>query len=157
VDVREVELSKLLKQAPVEIVLLNGCWPGVNSSVWTSPDFRCMLWFHSSSSCLVVPQGWLLDSHALAHSELGGVTNGAFWCRMAHPVESKPLVWPIDLLTVSSFLNQVVDPTLGGPLSEHKPEFKNRELNTASGLLDWKKWFDRVLLPMVYSKVQWAK
>jgi hypothetical protein len=43
-------------------------------------------------------------------------------------------------------------------LSANEPEFENRELNTASGLLDWKKRFDRVLLPTVwYSKVKWAK
>lgn len=67
------------------------------------------------------------------------------------------LLWPQDLLAVESFLHQVIDPRLGGPVSELAPEFEERHLNTASGHLDWKRRFDEVLVPTVYSKVQWAK
>jgi hypothetical protein len=51
----------------------------------------------------------------------------------------------------------VIDPTLGGPLSKKEPEFEKRGLNTASGQLDWKLRFGKVLVPTVYSKVNWAR
>jgi hypothetical protein len=51
----------------------------------------------------------------------------------------------------------VIDPTLGGALSELAPEFEERALNTASGHLDWKRRFDKVLVPTVYSKTKWAR
>jgi hypothetical protein len=67
------------------------------------------------------------------------------------------LEWPLDLLAEESFLHQVIDPMLGGPLTELEPKFEKRQLNTASGHLDWKLWFGKVLVPTVYSKVKWAK
>jgi hypothetical protein len=58
---------------------------------------------------------------------------------------------------VESFLQQVIDPTLGGPVTELALDLKERQLNTASGHLDWKHRFDKVVVPTVYSKVNWAK
>jgi hypothetical protein len=58
---------------------------------------------------------------------------------------------------VESFLHQAVNPILGGPLSDVEPDFENRALNNASRHLDWKRRFDKVLVPTVYSKFKWAR
>jgi hypothetical protein len=83
VEGKEMTLKDLMRDDPVKIVLFDGCWPGVNSAVWACPDISYVVWFHSASNRLVVPQGWLLESRALQHSEFGGVTNGGFRCRVA--------------------------------------------------------------------------
>jgi hypothetical protein len=156
VDGKEETLKELMRSDPVKIVLFDGCRPGVNNAVWACPDTSYVVWFHFASNRLVVPQGWLLESHALKHNELGGVTNGGFRCRIARRITASPLEWPSDPLAVSSYLHQVIDPTLGGVLSEQEPEHEERALNTASGLLDWKDRFEKVLVPTVYSKHKWA-
>jgi hypothetical protein len=156
VDVKETGLKELLAKDPVDVALFDGCRPGVNSPVWAVPEIRCLIWFHSSTPRFVAPKGWVIESHALSHSMLGGVTNGAFLCRIARRIESPTLVWPVNPLAVTSFLHQVVDPTIGGPLSKLEPEYERRELNTASGHLNWKQRFGKVLVPTVYSKEKWA-
>jgi hypothetical protein len=61
VDMSKMELHKLLKDKPVEIVLFDGYWPGINYPMWTSPDVRYMIWSHPSSNRFVAPKGWLLE------------------------------------------------------------------------------------------------
>jgi hypothetical protein len=89
-----VELGMLLKEEPVQFVLFDWCWPGVNNDVCTNPDIKLMIWFYTSANCLIVPQGWVLESHLLSHHKLGGVTNGGFCCRIAWQVESLAIEWP---------------------------------------------------------------
>jgi hypothetical protein len=72
-------------------------------------------------------------------------------------VEAATLDWPTDPLAVESFLHQVIDPTLGGPLLDVELDFENRALRTASRHLDWNRQFDKVLVPMVYWKFKWAR
>ncbi len=119
-------------------LLFDGCRPGANNPVWACQKIRHMIWFHSSSNRVIVPSGWTLETRALSHADLGGVTNGKFRCHIACRLTTPALDWPRDPLAVQSFLNQVVDPTLGGPLTEKEPEYELRELNPASGQLDWK-------------------
>jgi hypothetical protein len=85
------------------------------------------------------------------------VTNGSFRCQIACQIETHVLEWPQDPLAVQSFIHQVINPTVGRPLTELEPEFEKRELNTASCQLDWKHQFDKVLVPTVYSKVKMAR
>jgi hypothetical protein len=71
VDVKFVELKELVSKEPVDVVLFDGCQPGVNNPVWAVPKIRCLVWFHLSTSCFVVPSGWQMELHALSHSKLG--------------------------------------------------------------------------------------
>ena len=157
VDSNRHDLGELLAKEPVDIVLFDGCKPGVNNSVWACPEIEYVVWFYKNSSRCTLPSGWKLESRSLSHTELGGVTNGIFRCRVARRNEAPDLLWPSDPLAVSSYLRQVIDPTLGGPLEETRPDLEHRDLNTASGLLDWNKRFDKVLVPTVYSKEKWAR
>ena len=95
VDGKDTALQELLRSEPVRIVLFDGCRPGVNSDVWSCPGTSYLVWFHSASSHLVVLQGWLLECHALKHSELGGVTGGEFQCCIAwHRAAPSLKCWP---------------------------------------------------------------
>ena len=53
-------------------------------------------------------------------------------------------------------LAQVVDPTVGGKKFCLGEEVSKGQLNSYKGLLEWKKRFEKVIVPTVYFKQDWV-
>jgi hypothetical protein len=159
VPAHKVEVADLFMGHPAEIVFYDGRPPSPHDSLWESEASR-IVWVDVTGRGkynLRNKKGWRLHRRSIRHADLGGVTNAVFTCFLAtkHAGDGD---WFIPTTGMKSTLRQVTDPTIGGRMIPI-PDMDSGAgtVNTACGLLDWKRRFDRVKVPTVYAKDKWAE
>jgi hypothetical protein len=100
--------------------------------------------------------GWSLDNTRYSHQAVGGLTNLESIMRSAWRKETldRQREFTPDPL-VTGTLRRVIDPTVSG--RQVDPPFDKQALQTAGGLLDWRKRSGEVEVPTVFSKTKWVK
>jgi hypothetical protein len=127
---------------PVEATLVQGQWPLVDNSVWKMESLHTAIKVviprrksKVNSAAGVLPVGWKgYTSYTLCHTSLGGVANGRFLVEVrtrSIPKRSVQLAPP----SVSGKLGEALSMKEGG---RTVPIADIGELNTASGILDWR-------------------
>jgi hypothetical protein len=148
---------------PVEAILVQGQWPLVDNSLWKMESLHTAIKVviprrksKGNSAAGVLPVGWKgYTSYTLCHTSLGGVTNGRFLVEVrtrSIPKRSVQLAPP----SVSGKLGEALYMKEGG---QNVPIGDIGELNTASGILDWRhmKKGGKVKTPLIYYKIGWVE
>jgi hypothetical protein len=155
VEMNRKQFSSLLVSDEVDVVLFDEIAPRVNDPVWNSASVKLVIWSGGTKEH-GPPESWSLVHWKVAHSELGGVTNGVFHMWAACRSTGRPLP-QLQVVGVSATLSHVVSPTQGKGRLVPIPSVDEPTMNTARGLLDWKNRFGTVIVPTVYSHSHWVR
>ncbi|KAI2508968.1 hypothetical protein MHU86_5463 [Fragilaria crotonensis] len=150
----------LAKDSPVDVLIFEGKPPKSDDLVWEAIEVRRIAWIDDTGRGRFRwdnKVGWRIHRRSISHAAIGGVTDGIFSVFLASRVE-EDVGWCIPATGVRATLSRVVDPTKGGRAVDPPVATTGsvEARNTARGLLEWKKRFDKVCVPTVYSKDKWA-
>lgn len=68
-----MDLRILLHDEPVDVVLFEGKGPNMSHPIWKCCSLKLVAWSVGNSKCCApLDSGWLVNSHSVRHSELGG-------------------------------------------------------------------------------------
>jgi hypothetical protein len=145
-----------LRTAPPEVVLVENIRLRPNNPVWSTPGLLIVV-------SLVPWRGdpprdkWSWTEHTLAHSELGGVSNGTFKVFLAR---NKLTEWDVLFSrrpAAPAKLHHVLDQTVTGPRCA-LPTSRDLPLGQSpDGLLLWERRLSKISAPTVFSKKYWVK
>ena len=160
VSLGKVSAARLAQDNPVDILIFEGRPPKSDDPVWDTVELKRLVWIDDTGRGRFKcgkKEGWRVHRRSISHAEIGGVTDAMFSVFLASRMEPDS-EWTIPASGVRATLSRVVDPTKGGKSVDPPVVGKGsvEALNTALGLLQWKRRFDRVCVPTVYSKDKWA-
>jgi hypothetical protein len=139
-------LAKLLASKPVNVTLFLDVIPGSSNPVWfdnTVKAVACVSQAKMRRGSKML-KGWKIKMESKRHNKVGGVMDGRFYLGVGLREGQMDWTWSPETKSVINVLAQVVDPTIGGRISEVVDKANESLKNTSWGLLDWKARFGLV-------------
>jgi len=154
-----VALEQLLTAEPVEIVLFDGQGPSAKHPVWRSGSVNVVVWNIGNRTCHPPrDSNWVLKSHSVQHSSLGGATQRWDTIRIAVRFSSEQRQSRFELQPTVSVgpgcLERVVDrKTSGRVCLSPRP----KEQGSMQALIDTKLRDKAYVVPSVFSPTGYVR